>query len=389
MRRTDGTDVNGGAAAHDESSASVRSRRWFAVGATLAVLIVGGVVASRTVDLGTSVAALRKADRSLLAIATLAYVASWPLRGRRYGDILAPMDRRLGTGFLTHATLLSQTANLAVPARAGDAVRAVLCKRRRGVPYAAGVASLTVERAFDLLAVAVIGALAATALLFTGRGGPIVERVAEVEVPASAVLVDQRGLLVLGAVVSVGGALAIVRFGRVRGRETGDWMLVAALRDALPASFRRGVPRFAADLTVLARRPRSLAAVGAGSLAVWALDVTTAVLVLAAVTGRPPLALVAVGTLATCVGNLAKVVPLTQGGLGLYEGAFAATVVALSPVAGAVAVAAAVLDHALKNAVTVAGGGVAALALHVSPTLAGLEEPGSDGTDSTLGQPKR
>jgi len=77
--------------------------------------------------------------------------------------------------------------------------------------------------------------------------------------------------------------------------------------------------------------------------------------------------LVCVGTLAVAVGNLAKVLPLSQGGIGLYEAAFTTLVAAVSPVGAATALAVAVLDHALKNLVTVAGGTAAALALNLSP----------------------
>jgi len=68
------------------------------------------------------------------------------------------MGRRCRTGFLTATVFASQTANLIVPARAGDGVRAYLLKDRRDVPYPTGVASLAVERAFDLVAIGVLGA---------------------------------------------------------------------------------------------------------------------------------------------------------------------------------------------------------------------------------------
>jgi hypothetical protein len=108
---------------------------------------------------------------------------------------------------------------------------------------------------------------------------------------------------------------------------------------------------------------------------VWAADVATAVLVLAALLGGfgtavDPVALCVVGTLAVSAGNLAKVLPLSQGGIGLYEAAFTGIVVAATPVPAAVALAAAALDHALKNAVTLAGGGLVAAALDLSVTRA-------------------
>ena len=70
------------------------------------------------------------------------------------------------------------------------------------------------------------------------------------------------------------------------------------------------------------------------------------------------------------VGNLAKVLPLSPGGIGLYEGAFTLIVVALTSVPAAVALTAAVIDHAVKNVVTVVGGVASTLLFNVSLTEA-------------------
>jgi uncharacterized membrane protein YbhN (UPF0104 family) len=86
--------------------------------------------------------------------------------------------------------------------------------------------------------------------------------------------------------------------------------------------------------------------------------------------GLDTVTLLAVCFFAVSVGNLAKVLPLSPGGIGLYEGAFTAIVVGLTPIGPAVALGAAVLDHGLKNLVTVAGGVTSMLALNVSLTTA-------------------
>jgi len=73
---------------------------------------------------------------------------------------------------------------------------------------------------------------------------------------------------------------------------------------------------------------------------------------------------------AVSVGNLAKVLPLSPGGVGLYEGAFTLLVVGLTPLGAELALGAAVLDHAVKNIVTVIGGYASMLGLNVSLTTA-------------------
>ncbi len=320
---------------------------------TALLLVGGGVLAARTVDLGRVVGAARTADPGLLAVAVAGYLLSWPLRGRRYGDVLAAMGHRCGTGFLTAAVFVSQATNLVVPARAGDGVRAYLLNTRREVSYPTGAASLAVERLFDLLALAVVGAVALACVLPGTRG---------------TALTASGWVLAAGAVALAGLLAATVTVVLAQSdRRPGSWLRARTDRPRVRAAVDAAV-RFGADVRVVATDAGALARVGLGSLAVWAIDALTAVLVLAALddTLAAP-GLVAVGTLAVTAGNLAKVLPLSQGGVGLYEAAFAALVVAVSPVAGATALAAAILDHALKNLVTLAGGAVAALLLNVSP----------------------
>ncbi|WP_144924979.1 lysylphosphatidylglycerol synthase transmembrane domain-containing protein [Halorubrum salsamenti] len=341
------------------------SRERLTVVGTLAVLAVGVAVVVRTLDTDAVVAAAMAADPALLGAALVVYVLSWPVRGRRYADVLAAMGRRCRVGFLTAAVFTSQTANLAIPARAGDGVRAYLLKERRDVSYPTGIASLAVERAFDLVAIGVLGGVALGVLLLTGRSPGSGESVGAVA-PSTA-LAAAAGIAVVAGILSV-AAVAVAR---------SDRRFAPALRApvARPRLSRAvdAIVRFGSSVRVVAADPRRLGAVFLWSAVVWALDVLTAVLVLAALTGGiggivPTPTLLVVGTLAVSVGNLAKVLPLSQGGIGLYEAAFTGLVVSATGLPVETALAAAILDHALKNAVTLAGGGAAALALGLSPT---------------------
>jgi uncharacterized protein (TIRG00374 family) len=346
------------------------SRERLTVLGTLLVVGLGAAVVVRNFDADAVVAAAAAADPTLLLVGTGVYLLSWPVRGRRYGDVLAAMGRRCRTGFLTATVFASQTANLAIPARAGDGVRAYLLKERRDVSYPTGVASLAVERAFDLVAIGVLGGVALALLFLSGRSP---ETGASVGAAApSTALAAAAGLAAVAALLSV--ATVVVarsdrRFGpALRARAEGTRFDHPGIARAVDAAVR-----FGASVRVVAAAPRRLGAVFLWSLVVWALDVLTAVLVLAALTGGvgalvPTPTLLVVGTLAVSVGNLAKVLPLSQGGIGLYEAAFTGLVVSATGLPVETALAAAILDHALKNAVTLAGGGAAALALGVSPT---------------------
>jgi len=325
-----------------------------------AVVVVGLVLATRAFDVDRIGATVAGADRQLLALAVGVYAASWPLRGRRYADVLDAMDHRAGTGFLTLAVFASQTANLAIPARAGDAVRAHLIRARRDVPYPAGFASLAIERAFDLVTVAALAGGSLLALAALGEATPWTI--------AGEMAGGERALTVAAGVGVAAVAAAVVVLALARS----DARIESALRER--AATRPFVERaidaaveFLADVAIVARSPRAIVAIGLGSLLVWSADVVTAVLVLAALGAElDATALVVVGTLAVSVGNLAKVLPLSQGGIGLYEAAFTGLVVGLTPVGASLALAAAIVDHALKNVVTLVGGAVAVVSLNVS-----------------------
>lgn len=340
-------------------------RRETAAAGFLLVLAAAALM-TQYLDLGAVLAEVRRADTRLVAAATALYAASWPLRGYRYRDILRELGFRERTGFLTGAIFISQTGNLVFPARMGDAVRAYVVKVRRGIPYPSGFASLAAERVFDLLTLA---GLAGVVLVGYAASGQFAEVVAAIaggdEAGRVAVYVAMGvGLAAVGAVV---GIVLSARSDANRVRA-----LVEAVSDDTYGEYVAAVlERFVGDVQRVGGDPAAFARVGASSVVIWVIDVLVAVLVLAAFgVGLAPVTLLAVCFFAVSVGNLAKVLPLSPGGIGLYEGAFTVLVIGLTPISFPVAFGAAVLDHALKNVVTVVGGVASMLVLNVSLTTA-------------------
>jgi uncharacterized protein (TIRG00374 family) len=352
-------------------SVSPRITRRVSVGAGALLTVVALALMTLYLDPGAVLAELEAADPALVALAAVIYLASWPLRGARYRDILGELGYRERLGFLTGAVFISQTGNLVFPARAGDAVRAYVVKARRGIPYPTGFASLAVERVFDLLTITVLAGGVLVGFVLTGSTAAVTTAVSA-GVPG----IDPRSArvaLTVAAAVAAAAVLAVAAIVASARREANlVRRLVTGLSSDSYADDVAGVlERFVADVQAVAADRTAFARVGAASLVVWALDVVTAVVVLAAFdVSLPPATLVAVGFLAVSVGNLAKVLPLSPGGIGLYEAAFTLLVAGLTPVTGATAFGAAVLDHAVKNLVTVAGGVVSMLALNVSLTTA-------------------
>jgi len=362
-------------------SVSPRITRRVSVGAGALLTILALALMTLYLDPQAVLAELEGADLRLVGLAGAVYLLSWPLRGSRYRGILAELGYRERLGFLTGAVFISQTGNLVFPARAGDGVRAYVMKARREIPYPTGFASLAVERVFDLLTITVLGGTVLVGYVLTGSTGAIVSTLSG-GVPG----VDPRSARVALAVAAGVATAAVLTVAAivVSARREGNLIrrLVTGVSSDSYADYVAGVlESFVGDVQAVAADRAAFGRIGASSLAIWALDVVTAVLVLAAfdVALRTP-TLVAVGFFAVSVGNLAKVLPLSPGGIGLYEAAFTLLVAGLTPVTGATAFGAAVLDHAVKNLVTVAGGVVSMLALNVSLTTA-VDETGAADPD--------
>ncbi|KTG24779.1 flippase domain-containing glycosyltransferase AglD [Haloferax profundi] len=345
------------------------------IAAGLLLTLVAVALMTLYIDPSEVLSVLGEANPALVAAAAGIYVLSWPLRGVRYRDILRELGYHEKAGFLTGAIFISQTGNLVFPARAGDAVRAYVVKARRGIPYPSGFASLAVERVFDLLTIAglagaVLVGLAATGgladianVLATGVSGGSVDVSAD-DVRTVAYVATGVGLVAIAGVIGIAlSARADRNFVRAFvGRFSSD-SYVEYVVDI--------IEQFVSDLQAVAGNRTAFSLVGLSSLAVWTIDVVTAIVVLYALgVDIDPVVLVGVSFFAVSVGNLAKVLPLSPGGVGLYEIAFTVFMAALAPVAPATALAAAVLDHAVKNAVTLVGGVVSMLSLNVSLTTA-------------------
>ncbi|MFB6074531.1 MAG: flippase-like domain-containing protein [Haloarculaceae archaeon] len=357
-------------------SVSPRITRRRSMAAGVLLVVVALLLMTQYLDFGQVLAEMADADYRLIALAAGVYVLSWPLRGLRYRDVLGAIGYHERWGFLTGAVFVSQTGNLVFPARAGDAVRAYVVKARRDIPYTSGFASLAVERVFDLLTITVLAGVVLVGLVATGSVDPLVAALAgDVGVESAAVSGETAIAVAAGVGVVAIGAVALIV---VSARSERNWVraVVGRLSSDAYADYVAGVvERFAGDVQTVATDGGTFARVGGASVLIWTLDVATALVVLAAFHVALAPAMIAVGFFAVSVGNLAKVLPLTPGGIGLYEGAFTVILAALTPVGAAAALGVAVVDHAVKNAVTVVGGVASMAWLNVSLTAA-VEESG-------------
>jgi uncharacterized protein (TIRG00374 family) len=344
------------------------SRRTTTVAGTL-LIVVALALMTLYLDPTEVLTAMGDADPMLVAIATVIYLFSWPLRGLRYRDILTELGYHETVGFLTGAVFISQTGNLVFPARAGDAIRAYIVKARRDIPYPSGVASLAIERVFDLLTITVLAGATLLGLVLAGVD------VTALRTTQTAGDVGNSGRTAVLVAAGVGAAallaLALIAATARSNRNLIRTALARLSNDAYVEHVAGVIERFATDVQTIARDRRAFSIVGASSFLIWGIDILTAIVVFTAFGVELAVwLLVAVGFFAVAVGNLAKVLPLSPGGIGLYEGAFTLIVVALTPIAWPIALAAAIVDHALKNVVTIVGGVASTLLLNVSLTTA-------------------
>ncbi len=246
-------------------------------------------------------------------------VVAWILRGFRYRFILRGLGIYKNLWFSTACIFISQTANLIVPARLGDFVRMLILKHEDDATYSQGFSSLIVERVFDILMIAMLGAVALPFVL-------------------AVLAVPDWFITVIIVPLAAGGIFFAMLLWS--GRMKSENRIVVAIQRMLDEVKRASL------------NPRALVVLSGSSLLIWLVDVLVCFAVVLMFQEPVPFGIV---VLAIVIGNLVKAVPLTPGGVGTYELALALTF-GLAGTPAATATLIAVIDHLVKNMVTLVGG---------------------------------
>ena len=288
-------------------SVSPRIDRRVTIGAGILFTIAALGLMLLYIDPEAVLDAFSEADPTLVAVAAAVYVLSWPLRGLRYRDILAELGYHERIGFLTGAVFISQTGNLVFPARAGDAVRAYVVKARRGIPYPTGFASLAAERVFDLLTITVIAGSVLVGLVATGGVADLAAAISGGVPQVSSGAVRTAVTVAAGVGLAAIGAVAAIVFSARSDRNLVRAALSRVSSDAYADQLASVIEQFIEGVQTVAGDRGAFVRVGLNSVAIWSLDVVTAILVLAAFpdASLPLSLLIAVGFFAVSVGNLA------------------------------------------------------------------------------------
>ncbi|MBP2133017.1 uncharacterized protein (TIRG00374 family) [Methanomicrobium sp. W14] len=262
------------------------------------------------------IVALQTAVLSYLIAAVFICVAAWFLRGLRYQYILKKLEVSINLWKSTACIYISQTANLVIPARLGDLVRLVILKHEADATYSKGLSSLVVERFFDIIVVALLGAAAMPFVL---------------NVPGwfSTVIAVSLIFCLLFMIL-------IGLFGNIKSENKYLKVLFNLISEIKQASLNIS----------------AIFILGISSVVIWLFDCVICMVIAMMFNVDIPFIVI---VLAIVIGNLVKAVPVTPGGVGTYELAVALTL-EISGTTAAVATLIAVIDHLLKNLVTLAGG---------------------------------
>ncbi|MGB7787411.1 lysylphosphatidylglycerol synthase transmembrane domain-containing protein [Methanoregula sp.] len=261
--------------------------------------------------------ALQHMIPAYLVVGVTICLCAWWIRGWRYHTILKGLNYSVSVKVSTACIFVSQTVNLVVPARLGDFVRVFILKHEYNTTYSEGVSSLVVERVFDVITVAFLGAISLFFVLNAPSGF-----LTFIIVPLGAGVVFFAFLLIIGNFSSKNKYIVII---------------LNMLHEIKRASLT----------------PRSIVLLGTSSVVAWLLDILACVAVVRMFEQQIPFAVI---VLAVVIGNLVKAVPLTPGGIGTYEYALYTTFTLVAGVALATATLIAIIDHLVKNLVTLVGG---------------------------------
>lgn len=124
-------------------------KRTLRIAASLGLSAVFLWIALHGVDWDEASAALREAHLWVVGPAFVAGIVSLYFRALRWGVLLRPVAR-VGTQSLMSATAIGFAANMLLPLRAGEVIRPWLLARKEKLPLAQTIATVALERLFDM-----------------------------------------------------------------------------------------------------------------------------------------------------------------------------------------------------------------------------------------------
>ena len=166
----------------------------------ISLLLTGSFIYlfARRFDVGAAGRALREASPWLVGGSLLVNLAAYLIRAWRWRVLMAPVKKRIGMYNLTSTMFIGFMVSFLVPFRLGEVVRPVLLARREKVSTTATIATVALERLFDVMTVMAL----LLVYVLTSRG-------ADVMASGNGAEADQAAVFVRHAVVGVGALVAV------------------------------------------------------------------------------------------------------------------------------------------------------------------------------------
>lgn len=135
-----------------------------ALSAVFAILII------RQLNFTQLVSSLQSAQYSFLIMAVLSLISTLIIRSWRWRYLLEPIKQPIGGLNLLSATSIGAMADMLFPARTGDIIRAYLIGQKEEVSNVSSLATLVVEKIFDISTIVVIAVLVLVSMSFSVEG---------------------------------------------------------------------------------------------------------------------------------------------------------------------------------------------------------------------------
>lgn len=265
---------------------------------TVAIIVMLVVFATK-VNWHATWAAIRQSSITLLIAAALVNLLSLALKGVRWWIFLRPIGAS-SLWLALRATFAGAGLNNVLVANSGEAARVIFVSRAAHITSAKVLATLALERLFELIGYVVMLALAVSLL------------------PLPAALERTRPFAWLALVLIAAMLVYLVR------RPEGVEHAATATEVGWRAKTRQYMRRFMHAVAGISTGPRFGAAL-ALSVAIWALQVATYALTAAAAHFPLPL----VGTVAAILAvNIGFAIRATPGNVGVFQMLYAATTTA-------------------------------------------------------------
>jgi uncharacterized protein (TIRG00374 family) len=290
---------------------------------------------------------LAGANLPLVLVGGLVSLITPFLRAARWRLVLKPLAR-VPLIEIWLVGLASSLINFVIPVRSGEVARSLFLKQRRGLPIAASLPTVVVDRSFDMLAVLILGATGAlTGLALEGTLRTVL----------------YAGLAVFLVFVTF-VVLAIVSHQRIL--SLAERLLPRRLGEGLRRRVLGLVEGLLSGFTSLSRRPGDLVLMLALSLAAAVIDAGVFYLIFASLGARVPPMVVLTGYALFVV---TFIIPGAPGYVGSME-AFGSLIFGALGAGQALAASMVVLIHALSALILGLSGGAAMWALGFSPAAA-------------------